>query len=91
MNSFLNYFYKLISLNLNNFDISNVTDVIYFLSNYNSKMILCLDKIKFSNETAHLIEPFRNRSDCNNTCFTNPEHKLIVEKNICIDECYLDL
>ena len=84
------YLPKLISLNLNNFDFSKVTFMRYLLYDYNPNMILCLDKTEVSNKVAEIIEPFINKSDCNNTCFTNPEHKIIVEKNICIDECYLD-
>ena len=90
MDSTFPYLYKLISLNLNNFDFSKLTHIQDLFTDSNPNMIMCLDKTKVSNKTAEFIEPFLNRSDCNNTCFINPEHKIIVEKNLCIEKCYLD-
>ena len=38
----------------------------------------------------YIFNSFDVNINCNNICFTNSKHKLIINKNKCIDNCYTD-
>ena len=79
---------SLISLNMNNFDISKVTTFNLMVSNINENLIYCINDA-LANKIASEF-PETSTSNCSDVCFTNPKHKLIKEKNKCIDECHND-
>ena len=78
---------SLISLDLNSFDTSKA----YFLNDMfggcNSNLTISINEIK-ANNLISSISSFK--TDCNNTCFRNSNHKLIKEKSKCIDSCIND-
>ena len=77
---------SLISLNLNNFTISKGTYYTNMIYSYKSNTTYCInDKIKSLFKD---YSPLKN--NCSSLCFTNPNHKLIKEKNECINNCSYD-
>ena len=82
---------SLISLNLKNFITSSVKRVNKMFIETNKKTILCINE----NETPEIILDLKSFNenyinDCSNTCFTKSDKKFIIEKNICINNCYND-
>ena len=82
------YCISLISLNLYKFTISPNTNYYYMLNiypNYHKNTIYCInDSIKY------IFNSLDVKINCNNICFTNSIHKLIKNKNECINNCYSD-
>ena len=81
---------SLISLNLYNFTTSSITDTLeiedmFYLLNSNLKYCI---KDNYNYLFKSLLNGFIK--NCNDICFTDPNHKLIKEKYICIDECKND-
>ena len=78
---------SLISLNITNFDTSNVKDMESIVERCSPYLIICINEAK-ANNIMSLLSNFSK--DCNNICFTDLNHKLIIEKHKCIDYCSND-
>ena len=79
---------SLISLNMKNFDTSQITTFNLMFSNINENLIYCVNPVLYINTRGEF--PQNSIFNCSDVCFTNPQHKLIIEKNKCIDECHND-
>ena len=79
---------SLISLNIKNFDISRNATSSDMFSNINENLIYCVNDVLYDNIKGEF--PQNSTFNCSDVCFTNSQHKLIKEKNKCIDECHND-
>ena len=79
---------SLISLNLKHFDPSQVTTFDSIVFNINEKLIYCLNITLYLSIKTYF--PKNSTFNCSDVCFTNPQHKMIKEKNKCINECHDD-
>ena len=79
---------SLISLNIKNFDISRITNFNLMFSNINENLIYCVNDVSYIYIKGEF--PQNSTYNCSDVCFTNSQHKLIIEKNKCIDECHND-
>ena len=82
------YCISLISLNLYKFTISPNTNYYYMLNiypNYHKNTIYCIN-----DRNKYIFNSLDVKINCNNICFTNSNHKLIKNKNECINNCYSD-
>ena len=89
MNNMFDSCYSLISLNLNNFNLPLLRDYSYMFTNINSNLIYCI-KNKSSPIFNELLSSSSNLN-CSDICFTNPQHKLLLNKSSCIDNCFNNL
>ena len=78
---------SLISLDLYNFHVSLKSNIYDMFLGCNSNLIYCINDEKY-NKISPLLSNFIK--DCNNICFVNLGHKLIKEKEKCVDNCYDD-
>ena len=93
---------SLISLDLSSFYLGSeilrsdrVNDI---LTNCNPNIRLCYEDTLFENikenttknDIRNQFSVFRNNNNCSDICFTNTNHKFIMEESRCIDECIHD-
>ena len=82
---------SLIYLNIYNFETTSVTRSISdVFKDFNINAILCINEnaVPLIDNIRYVNENFIN--DCSNYCFTGENKKIIIEKNICISNCYND-
>ena len=72
---------SLISLNLHSFSNYSLEKKNSMFQDINPNIIFCINE----DEIGELVIDYKR--DCNDTCFINKEHKLIIEKNKCVDKC----
>ena len=77
---------KLMILDLGNLDFSKVIYYDNISDNINENLTYCIDSLENNNIT-YLLNKFDNNS-C--SCFRNPDHKIILNNNKCIDSCISD-
>ena len=85
-----NLFYgckSLISLNLYNFTFENVSDFTNIFYGSYPYLSLCINTSK-ALKISQYIQSIK--INCSNICFQNNNHKIIIEKNICVDNCTED-
>ena len=78
---------SLISLDLSYFDAPNVDKMTYMFKECNNKLIYCINDSK-TYKFQRMLESFKK--NCSDVCFTNPNHKFIIIKNECINDCKND-
>ena len=72
---------SLISLNLHSFSNYSLEKKNSMFQDINPNIIFCINE----DEIGELAVDYKR--DCNDTCFINKDHKLIIEKNKCVDKC----
>ena len=75
---------SLISLNLYNFTFENVSDFTNIFYGSYPYLSLCINTTK-AIKISEYIQSIK--INCSNICFQNNNHKIIIEKNICIENC----
>ena len=81
--------HSLISLNINNFNLDNLKHYSNMFFNINSNLIYCI-KNKNSSIFNELLSTTSNLN-CSDICFTNLQHKLVINQSKCIDNCINNL
>ena len=75
--------YSLISLNLNNFQISNSTNTNYTFDGCNQNVIYCFNNSEYN----FLNHNFKdNNNNCSHICFSNSK-KIILDLKQCVSNC----
>ena len=78
---------KLMILDLGNLDFSKVISYLNIFSNMNEELSYCINESKNNKIIVNLLKKYSN-SNC--SCFRDPDHKIILDNNKCIDSCLHD-
>ena len=80
------------TLDLYHFNFSKLQNYGNMFDSCDKTLIYCLDNEKISSELkANIFSYFSTSSDCSFTCDIASNTKIIIEKNVCLENCYKDI
>ena len=90
--SYMFYETHLTTLDLYHFNFSKLQNYGNMFDSCDKTLIYCLDNEKISSELkANIFSYFSTSSDCSFTCDIASNTKIIIEKNVCLENCYKDI